>query len=262
MAGSHTAGNGLRTQQIGIRIGLTALVLVLLGGLAASASHLANHYANRDERPELSLDDIKGAFHGINTPSLLKLALERGHPEQLPAAEKQILLEWLSGTRIVEDYDSLDLGESAPAEVIDRDCLECHSRRSGAEVGGGVVPLDYYDDVERLAFSKRVMPTPVAVLAASTHAHALSLATLGLITVLLALMTRWSVSAIGWACALLGLGLLGDIGGWWLARLSADWVWLIVVSGVIFNGTTGLLLSAVLAELWVPYRDSQVGKDS
>ena len=246
----------------GPRVGLTALVLVLFIGLWASLEHMRGHYQNRDGSPELSLDDLRGAYHGIDRVSPMLTALERGHPEELSPEERTLLIGWLRGERIAEDYDSLDLGESAPAEVIDRDCLECHSRRSGAEVGGGVVPLDYYDDVERLAFSKRVMPTPVAVLAASTHAHALSLATLGLITVLLALMTRWSVSAIGWACALLGLGLLGDIGGWWLARLSADWVWLIVVSGVIFNGTTGLLLSAVLAELWVPYRDSQVGKDS
>jgi len=75
-------------------------------------------------------------------------------------------------------------------------------------------------------------------------------------------MTRWSATAIGWSCALLGLGLLGDIGGWWLARLGADWVWLIVVSGVIFNGATGLLLGAVLLEMWLPLSEQKTSRKS
>ena len=244
------------------RVGLSALVLVLFIGLWASLEHMRGHYQNRDESPELSLDDLRGAYHGIDRSSSLLAALEGGHPEELADSDRQLLVGWLKGTRIAEDYDSLDLGESAPAEVIDRGCLQCHSRQSGADEGTGVVPLDYYDDVQRVAFSKRVMPTPVAVLAASTHAHALSLATLGLVVVLLALMTRWSATAIGWSCALLGLGLLGDIGGWWLARLGADWVWLIVVSGVIFNGATGLLLGAVLLEMWLPLSEQKTSRKS
>lgn len=242
------------------RVGVTALVLVLFIGLWASLEHMRGHYANRDGRPELSLDDLRGAYHGIDSPSSLLAALQRGHPEELAEADRQLLVLWLQGSRIAEDYDSLDLGESAPAEVIDRGCLQCHSRQSGADEGTGVVALDYYDDVERVAFSKRVMPTPVAVLAASTHAHALSLATLALVVMLLALMTRWSGIAVRWGCALLGLGLLGDIGGWWLARLGADWVWLIVVSGVIFNGATGLLLGAVLLEMWLPESAQKISK--
>ena len=52
---------GLLSQPLGIRLGLTGLILVLLGGLYASALHMAHHYENRDERPGLTLDDLEGA---------------------------------------------------------------------------------------------------------------------------------------------------------------------------------------------------------
>jgi len=253
MAGSHTVGNGLHTQPIGIRLGLTGLVLVLLGGLAASASHLVNHYANRDERPEFTLDDIKGAYHGINTPSLLNSALERGHPAELPAAEKQILLDWLAGTRIVEDYDSLDL-EIPPAEIIASRCLDCHTRQTGAETGTPLPPLEYFDDIKSIAFSREIRATPDTVLTMSTHAHALSMSIQGIVVVALALLTRWPVRTISLLVAVMGLGLLGDIGGWWLARFSPSWALCIVISGVGYSIGQAILLALVLADLWWPSR--------
>ncbi len=253
MADRNTAGFELRTQQIGIRIGLTALVLVLLGGLAASAAHLVNHYANRDERPELTLDDIKGAYHGIDTPSLLRSALERGHPEQLPAAEKQVLLDWLAGTRIVEDYDSLDL-EIPPAEIIASRCLECHTRQTGAEAGTPKPPLEYFDDIKSIAFSREIRATPDSVLAMSTHAHALSMSIQGIVVVALALLTRWPIRSISLLIAVMGLGLLGDIGGWWMARFSPSWAVCIVISGAGYSISQAILLLLVVADLWWPGR--------
>ncbi len=253
MVGSNIVGHGLRTQPIGIRIGLTSLVLVLLGGLAASAAHLVNHYANRDERPELTLDDIKGAYHGINTPSLLNSALERGHPEQLPAAEKQILLVWLAGTRIVEDYDSLDL-EIPPAEIIESRCLECHTRQAGAEAGTPRPPLEYFDDIKSIAFSREIRATPDSVLAMSTHAHALSMSIQGILVAALALLTRWPVRSISLLVAVMGLGLLGDIGGWWMARFSPSWALCIVISGAGYSVSQAILLLMVVTDLWWPSR--------
>ena len=182
--------DGLRSQPRGIRIGLTSLVLVLLGGLWASGVHLLNHYQNRDELPGFSLDDIRGAYHGIDSPGLFGSAIERGHPETLPTDQRQILLEWLAGGRIVEDYDSLDL-EIPPAEIIDQHCVECHSRAAGAEAGTAIPPLEYFDDIREIAFSRTVLPTPVDVLAASTHAHALALSVQGILVAALVLLTRW-----------------------------------------------------------------------
>ncbi|MFH0943979.1 MAG: hypothetical protein V2A76_02175, partial [Planctomycetota bacterium] len=112
-----------RAQNVSTRLGLTFLVLILLGGLLVSAVHMTRHYQNRDGDPELSLDDLRGAYHGVHKPSAMLEVLEQGHSseqaeEKLLPAEREVLLDWLRGDRLSEDYDNLDLGDRAPSEII------------------------------------------------------------------------------------------------------------------------------------------------
>lgn len=245
----------LRDLPFGARAGLSAMVLVLLGGLLASLAHLHGHYENRDERPGLTLDDLEGAYRGLDRPAPLLTAIQGGHPEGLDPEASRILVEWLEGDRIAGGYDDLDLGDFAPAELIAVHCLACHSRQSeGPESVGERLPLDYFDDVKALAFSQRVEPTPAEVLTASTHAHALSLTTLSMVLALLALATAWPRWLVSAGIAAMGLGLLGDIGGWWLAREATAAVGLVAVAGAVYNGSTALVSLGVLVDLWRPRR--------
>lgn len=245
----------LRDLGLGSRVGLSALVLAFGIGLAASAWHLQDHHQNRDEQPGVSLEDLEGAYHGVNTTAPLVSALERGHPEALPAQDREFLLKWLRSGRIVEDYDNIDLGDSAPDALIRANCLQCHARNASAGDGiGARVPLEYFDDVRKLAFSKSVAPVPVRVLAASTHAHALSLAAMSVVIGFLLLATRWPAFLRNGLFALAGLGLVGDLAGWWLARGSAAWVPMIVASGATYALATAFSLALVFLELWLPRR--------
>ncbi len=238
-----------------MRLGLSALIGVLAIGIAASIAHVHDHYENRDDRPGLTLDDLEGAYRGLDRPAQLLTTIEAGHPADLDPESKKILGDWLRGDRVVESYDDLDLGDFAPAELIAVHCLQCHSRQStGESAVGERLPLDYFDDVKLLAYSQRVEPTPAAVLTASTHAHALSLATLTLVVALLAWCTSWPRRLISISIAAIGLGLLFDIGGWWLAREVAGGAGVVAVAGSVYNGGTGLVLLAVLIDLWLPLK--------
>jgi hypothetical protein len=256
----------LRALSPAARVGVTCLVLVALGGLVASARHVVDHDQGRDERPGLSLDDIRGAYHGVRTTAPLIMALKRDHPAELtddkalllPAREKGVLMRWLESDRISEDYDNLDLGDAAPAEILSARCLACHSRQ--ATQGDGVgerIPLDYWDDVEKVAFSREILPVDVEILTTSTHTHALGLATLSLVVAGMLLATGWPRRPAHALIALMGIGLAADLGGPWLARSWEGAIYLMVAGGGVFGTVMVLSLLAILVDLWRPMRKEQ-----
>ncbi|MFT7667912.1 MAG: hypothetical protein ACI8X5_000598 [Planctomycetota bacterium] len=238
---------------LGARLGLSAMILVLLGGLVVSSLHLTSHHENRDEQDGMSFDDVVGHYHGIQTEAPLRRALESGHPETLGTEQRKVLLAWLSGDRISEDYDSLDLGDDAPVEILDVSCLNCHS--ASAQEGGGIgktIPLEYFDEVKKLAFSRDVSPVGEKILMASLHTHSLGMGTLSLILALLALATRFPSKLVGALTAASGLGLFVDLSSWLLARGDVSFVKLIVAGGGIWMISTVLLGLLALIELWLP----------
>jgi hypothetical protein len=239
----------LRELDFATRFALTCLVLVLAGGFVASGAHLVEHHQNRDERPGVSLEDLQGAYHGVRVTAPLILALERDHPEDLAEADRKVLADWLAGERISEDYDNLDLGDLAPAEILTRSCMPCHSH---AEATEAAPPLEYWEDISKVAFSREVEPVPKKVLAASTHTHALTMAVLSVAIGLLWLATRWPGPLKSWLFALSCLALLVDLACWWLARDNAALVVLIAGSGAVYAGTSVLFLLGILADLWLP----------
>ncbi len=239
------------------RLGLTCMLFVLLGGLVTSGLQIVQHHQNRDERPGLSMDDLVGAYHGINTVAPLKRALEADHPEELPEPQRQALLDWLASERISEGYDSLDLGMNAPAEIIAQNCLQCHARQATEGEGiGRTMPLEYWDDVAKLAFSREINPTSIEILIVSTHTHALSIALVTLVATLLLIMTAWPRLVVQWLVLLAGLGLVADVAGQWLARLHESFVYAIVIGGAVFGAATGLMIAAILIDMWIPNRNS------
>lgn len=247
----------LRLRQLPVpgRVGVAALCLVLLGGFAASLKYIQQHYAPKDENPALSMTDMKGAYHGVEAPSPLLTALERGHPETLGADERTALIAWLKGPRIVEDYDRLELGDAAPAEVMARSCLSCHSRQAaGTHEIGRTMPLDYFDDVKRLAFSTKISPVPESILVVSTHAHALSLGCVTLVVGGLLLATSWARWWRVWVPSVAGVALLIDLGAWWMARQNPAWVYAIVGAGAVYSGLMIVGLASIIADVMLPAR--------
>ncbi len=243
----------LRSLPFSARAGLSLLLLVNLGGFLAGGLHLVEHHSNRDGQEGLSLADIQGAYHGVSRVAPLRTALEGGHPDEvaagaLSADRRAMLLTWLASERITEDYDNLDL-DPPPADVLDEACLTCHSRN--AEGAKKAEPfLDYWDDVKPLAFSSEVKPVSTAILLASTHTHAIALATIALVLALLLAFTTWSGRLTGLVTLVAGAGLAADIASMWLARDSAAFVWLLMAGGWMFNGGIAAACALILIDLW------------
>jgi len=245
----------LREQTLLTRLGLTCLVAVFGIGLAAAGAHMWFKYQNRDERPGLTIDDVKAQYSGLHAPSPLLTSLQSGHPESLAADDRATLTAWLSGTRIAEDYESLDLGASSPAEIIATSCLACHAGQSTAP-RNALPALNTAELVKKQAVTRKINPAPVNVKANSTHAHAPAMATMSVAIAALLLLTRTSRGFAGLLIAATGFGLLADIAGWWLSEYSDRWAYVIVAGGLAYNLATAFSLLLIFADLWRPGRRS------
>jgi len=215
-----------------------------------SGIHLREHYDNRDESPGFTLDDVRAAYHGISAPSVLRSAIESDHPEGLADADREALLAWLGSDKVSEDYDNLDLGDEAPAEIIAASCLDCHSR--GSADAGSSLPLEYWDDIRPIAFSTDIQPAPNEIIAVSQHTHAPAMAMVLLIVGALGAMTRWPGAFVGLLVAVGGAGLLLDMSAWWLAKDNAAWIYAIVGGGLAQGASVMLLGLLSLIDMWLP----------
>jgi hypothetical protein len=242
----------LRYLPLTFRLGICALVVTLLGGYIVSGIHLRWHYENRDESPGLTMNDIIGAYHGVNTPSPLVLALESGHPETLDTTQRSALLDWLDSDRVSEDYDNFDLGDDAPSEIIAMSCLECHSRSSTGSNSMGDAPLEYWDDIRTLAFSKDIQPAGTNIVATSQHVHAPMMALVMIVLAFLGVLTRFSDRVVGWLVCVAGIGLLADMAGWWITRDLATFAYAIVIGGGLYALATVLVGCLVIVDCLLP----------
>ncbi len=249
---SNTPPMMLRSLPYLFRLGIAGLVITLLGGYVVSGLHLRWHYDNRDESPGLTINDIIGAYHGVQTPSPLISALESGHPETIQDSERAALLDWLRGDRVSQDYDNLDLGDEAPSEIIAVSCLECHTRGGADDGTRSQVSLEYWDDIQKLADSKDIQPAGPEIVATSQHVHAPMMAIVMLTLGLLGVMTRFSNRMIGVVVFIAGCGLLVDMAGWWITREVAGFAYAIVIGGGLYAIGTVLIGCLIVLDCALP----------
>ncbi len=255
---NHDTAFNLRSLPFFFRMGICALVITLLGGYIVSGLHLRWHYDNRDESPGLTINDIIGAYHGVQTPSPLITALESGHPDTIKDSERTTLLAWLNGDRVSQDYDNLDLGDQAPSEIIAVSCLDCHTRSASGPDANPDVPLEYWDDIQKLADSKDIQPAGIDIIATSQHVHAPMMAIVMLVLGMLCALTRFSNRLIGVIVFIAGFGLLIDMAGWWITREFASFAYVIVLGGGLYAIGTTLISCLILLDCLLPSRDRKL----
>ena len=244
------------------RWGMALLALCLVGGYIVSGVYLHQHYEGRDERPGLTLRDIEGAYHGVTTPSPMLSALENGHPDDLEPGllldqDREALIAWLKSDRVREDYENFDLGDQMPADIIAVSCLDCHARdATGNSAGEHAVPemsLEYAEEVFALADSTRILPKDPENIVRSLHAHAPSMAVCTMMLALLGGMTRFPRPLIGAVVLVAAVGLIADLAGQYLARVSVrEWTYAIVLGGFAASAGVTLLGLAVVIDALIP----------
>ena len=253
----------LSQQPLLVRWSVALLTLVLLGGYVVSGIHLAWHYDKRDGVEGLTLDDIRGHYHGVSVPSPLIDALEAGHPEDLPDRERSLLLDWLNEPATLPmKFDDFDLGDDAPAELIAVSCLSCHARDATGPDAYPQLPLEYFDDIQPLAVSREINPTTTDIIAMSQHTHAPVMAVILLVLGVVGVMTRAPKRLVGLITLIGAVGLAADMSAWWLARIDDTWIYAIVFGGFAYSASTGLVGLIIVLDCVIPNSGKARGGDS
>ena len=133
-------------------------------------------------------------------------------------------------------------------------CLDCHSRQSDDAVAAAI-PLEYWDDVSRVAFSRSLEATPRESLMTSLHTHATSLAVLSLAVLALLWASRWPRGLLGALAGATGLALAVDLACQLLSREHEALVLGVAAGGALWGLAVGVALALVLLDLWLPAKE-------
>jgi len=244
-------GFRLKKLNAGFRLGLTGVLACLSVGQVAGLWHMRTHFDKRDDVPGFTRDDIVSAYRGLEAPSPLLSRLNAGHPDTLKAEERRVLVAWLTSGKIEQDYDNPDLGVASPKEIVASSCLRCHSAKS-AEGVAHPLKLDSAAEIKKVAFGRRVLPTPPEKVVVSIHAHASSMGLMALAVICLAAFSRWPRGLTGLLSAACGVGLACEFAGMWFMRGNEPMLNLLLGGGTAFHGFFALLTLMVFLDLWFP----------
>lgn len=256
----------LRELHFTARLGLTLAILVIAGGLAASASHVVNHHDKNDrDVGNFTRDDITIHYAGKFAKSPILEALEAGHPSSAELADsdalemtpedREFLVTWLTSDTVAADYENIDLYDFSPKELVADACASCHTGEGAlTSPSGGSWDLRRDGDVLAASASERIEPIGKNILVASTHTHATTLGMLLVLVAGLALCTRFPRALVGTLILGSGLGLFLDLAAWWLARESAGLVVLVILGGSLFAVTLALQMVLAVLDMWLPSR--------
>ncbi|MBZ0273919.1 hypothetical protein K8I61_17910 [bacterium] len=210
-----------------------ALVLGL-GYLTALANlFFSTHEA--DLKPGMSLRDIEVRFHGDPTMTRLKYMVLGDMREHLETEDElNTILEWLDAGAREKTFGPV-------MEVLDNRCVNCHNPLGKSSFR----PLTEYDEVAIVTKPDEGMPWDRLATISHQHFFGMGLLALAMSWIL------WNQTSIPHRAktglVLMGfIGVILDVGGWWLTKLNESFA--VVVAGA--GGLSGLFYGLAIAIIW------------
>ena len=159
---------------------------------------------------------------------------------------------------VQQGYDEPAPGASedalTAADVLDERCVSCHGAAAAGPNAFKELSLERWPDVRKVAYSKKLEPISIEILAQSTHAHALSIPVFTLLACACFLATRWPRWLRHGVFSLAFVGLFLDLGAMWLARSWEPACALIVAGGGLYGLALGIAVVGSLGSMWLGRR--------
>jgi len=229
----------LRKLPLGVKLGLTAFLLVAGIGYLLGFTNIYLTYSPNDQKPGLSVADVRLAFYGSREGTKLEAAIQ-GPMRQYFASDADLekVRQWVR-------EGGKESGFATVQPVFAASCDSCHSTASQV---GGVVTEDYAGLSPLLAQDNGM---PISRLVQISHTHVLAALPLIFLLCFVFSFSRFPQPVKGIVIVFSLLAIPADIGSWWLARLSPGMAPLVILGGVSLGIAFGALVLLSLYDLWL-----------
>ncbi len=230
---------GLKSIPMYSKVGISILLIVAGVGYLLGFANIVATYSPIDERPGMSIQDIRIAFYGAREKTKLAKAIDGTMKDYfVDQAGYDTTKEWIAAGAKEVDFPRIK-------EIFDMTCNTCHS--ADAQVAG-VVLVDYADVAQYLK-QDTGKSIPRLISLSHTHVH-------GTLPVMFALIFIFSFTLYkNWIKTLViafsAAAILLDVGTWWLAKLAAFMAPVVLLGGLTLALANAALILLPLYELWI-----------
>jgi hypothetical protein len=230
---------GLNSIPVYSKVGISILLIVAGVGYLLGVTTIFLTYSPIDQKPGMSVQDIRLAYYGAREKTRLEKAID-GSMRQYFAddAGYQATKEWIASGAKEADFPRIK-------EILDVSCSTCHS--AGAQVAG--VVTEQYADVAQYLQQDTGKSIPRLVSISHTHVHGTFAVMFALIFIFSFTLYRDWIKTL--VIAFSAAAILIDVGSWWLAKLSGALAFTVVLGGLVLAAANAALILMSLYELWI-----------
>jgi hypothetical protein len=231
---------------VSLRLAITFFVLALGVGYLFALLNVYIHYSKADGEPGLSTQDLVRTFYGPDDKqSLLEAKLLDGGSMRdfLPdPLDRGKVITWVKNGAPRAAWDK------EIESIISSRCMTCHNRKGLMSL----VPMESYEDitVKSRWIITRDRGRPLNTLVQSSHTHLISMAMMFAAMAALFFCT----GAPGWlkniVTPLPFVGVLLEVGGWWITKFVAAFAYAMTLSGALMGTAFAVFAFGILGECW------------
>ena len=225
------------------------LLAIGLGAILASAQILFTH-GMADGELGLSVDDIVYSYHGDPTHSKIETKLNGSMRDKASSADKLKIIKWVRSGAPENQWQS-DI-----KTIFYGNCVSCHSTIPG------IPDFTSYEGVKQVAKIGDGASTTSLTKVSHIHIFAISFIFFfnGLIFSLSIGIRQWVKVTI---ISLPFLFLIIDVFSWWLTKLSPEFAWLTIVSGIGYSLCSMVTWFVSMYQMWIlPLKRKQFAVNS
>jgi len=233
------AGATLYALPAPVKVLFTCFLITIGLGYLAAIYYLFSVDVDPHQKMGMSVvNGIEMKYHGERGNTRLEAALRGIMGTQISSEERGKVIDWLrrGATRA---------GYTAVAPIFQKDCIACHSAKSGLPVP----PLTSFEEVRKVA---RVDTGPtLSALARVSHIHLFGISLIFVLTGAIFAMSRLPS---GWRVAIIVLpfvSIWADIGSWWITKYRPTFAYIVLSGGALMGVSLAVQLLIPLWEMWV-----------